>query len=96
MKISDTVKSLFQRRPRTAVGGIPELAVVEFTHEVGGHPVGTVGTVVMAYPEADGYTVELGDGEGNTVDLVDTRGEDLRVTHVLDRDLVLRPVREPD
>jgi hypothetical protein len=94
MKISDTIKSLFQQRPRTAVG-IPEHAVVEFTHEVGGHPAGTVG-VVMAYPEADGYTVELGDGAGGTVDLVDTRGEDLRVTHVLDGDLVLRRVREPD
>lgn len=62
---------------------IPELAVVEFTHDIGGHPRGAVGTVVDAHPELDVYTVELSDGAGRTVDLVDTRGADLRVTHVI-------------
>ena len=62
---------------------IPELAVVEFTHEIGGHPRGAVGTVVAAHPDVDVYTVELTDGAGRTVDLVDTRAGDLRVTHVV-------------
>jgi hypothetical protein len=62
---------------------IPELAVVEFTHEIGGHPRGAVGTVVSAHPEADVYTVELTDAAGRTVALVDTRGDDLRVTHLV-------------
>lgn len=63
--------------------GIPELAVVEFTHEVRGHPKGAVGVVVSAHPEEDAYVVELADGAGRTTDLVPTHSEDLRVTHVI-------------
>jgi Domain of unknown function (DUF4926) len=62
---------------------IPELAVVEFTHDVDGHPRGAVGVVVSARPDEDVYVVELADAVGRTVDLVPTRGEDLRVTHVI-------------
>jgi hypothetical protein len=62
---------------------IPELAIVEFTHELGGHPSGAVGVVVSAYPDEDVYTVELVDGMGRTTDLVAARGEDLRVTQVV-------------
>jgi hypothetical protein len=62
---------------------IPELAVVEFTHEVNGHPRGAVGVVVSAHSESDSYTVELVDGGGRTVDLVAARGDDLRVTHIV-------------
>jgi hypothetical protein len=62
---------------------IPELAVVEFTHEVRGHPRGAVGVVVSAYPRDDVYTVELSDAAGRTTDLVEARGEDLRVTHIV-------------
>lgn len=63
--------------------GIPELAVVEFTHEIEGHPKGAVGVVVDAYPEVDAYTVELADGLGRTVALVPARGDDLRVTQLI-------------
>ncbi|HEX5246549.1 MAG TPA: DUF4926 domain-containing protein [Gaiellaceae bacterium] len=62
---------------------IPELAIVEFTHEVGGHPSGAVGVVVSAHPDEDVYTIELVDAAGRTVDLVAARAEDLRVTHVV-------------
>ena len=63
--------------------GIPELAVVEFTHEIEGHPKGAVGVVVAAYPDEDVYTVELADAAGRTTDLVSARGHDLRVTHLI-------------
>ena len=66
----------------TVATEIPELAVVEFTHEVDGHPKGAVGTVVSAHPEDDAYTVEIVDPKGRTVDLVPARGEDLRVTRL--------------
>jgi hypothetical protein len=62
---------------------IPELAVVEFTHNVDGHPRGAVGVVVSAHPDSDSYTVELVDGLGRTIDLVAARGDDLRVTHIV-------------
>jgi hypothetical protein len=62
---------------------IPELAVVEFTHELKGHPSGTVGVVVAAYPDVDVFTVEVVDGAGRTVDLVPARGDDLRVTQII-------------
>jgi hypothetical protein len=62
---------------------IPELAVVEFTHDLAGYPRGTIGTVVVAHPEDDAYTVEITDAKGRTLDLVDARAEDLRVTRVL-------------
>jgi Domain of unknown function (DUF4926) len=63
--------------------GIPELAVVEFTHKMRGHPKGAVGVVVSAYPDADVYTVELADAAGRTTDLVAARSDDLRVTHLV-------------
>lgn len=59
---------------------IPELALVEFTHELAGYPKGTVGTVVSAHPEDDIYTVEISDAKGRTLELIHARGEDLRVT----------------
>jgi hypothetical protein len=62
---------------------IPELAVVEFTHELRGHPRGAVGVVVSAYPDDDVYTVELADAAGRTTDLVEARGDDLRVTDII-------------
>lgn len=62
---------------------IPELAVVEFTHEVDGHPRGAVGVVVSAYPDEDVYTVELADAHGRTVALVPARGDDLRITDLV-------------
>jgi len=62
---------------------IPELAVVEFTHELRGHPRGSVGVVVSAYPDEDVYTVEVADGAGRTLDLVAARSDDLRITHVI-------------
>ena len=61
---------------------IPELAVVEFTREIEGHPAGAVGTVVSAHPDEDSYTVELVDAKGRTVDLVEARGDDLRVSWI--------------
>ena len=61
---------------------IPELAVVEFTHEVNGHPRGAVGVVVSAHPDEDTYTVELVDGAGRTADLVHARANDLRITEI--------------
>lgn len=62
---------------------IPELAVVEFTHDVEGHPQGAVGVVVSAHPEEDVYTVEIADAQGRTVDLVPVCADDLRVTEVV-------------
>jgi hypothetical protein len=62
---------------------IPELAVVEFTHELAGHPQGTIGTVVVTHAEDDAYTVEVVDAKGRTLDLVDARAEDLRITRVV-------------
>lgn len=62
---------------------IPELAVVEFTHELGGHPQGAVGVVVAAFPREDVYTVELVDAAGRTTDLVSARGDDLRITQIV-------------
>jgi hypothetical protein len=62
---------------------IPELAVVEFTREVEGHPAGAVGVVVSAHPEDDAYTVEIVDAQGRTVALVPAQGDDLRVTQLL-------------
>jgi hypothetical protein len=68
------------RRKMVVALEIPELAVVEFTRDIEGHPAGAVGTVVSAHPEDDAYLVELVDAQGRTVDLVETRGEDLRVS----------------
>jgi uncharacterized protein DUF4926 len=62
---------------------IPELAVVELTREVSGHPRGAVGVVVSAHPDEDAYTVELVDGAGRTTDLVHARAGDLRVTEIV-------------
>jgi hypothetical protein len=62
---------------------IPELAVVEFTHDLGGHPQGTIGTVVVTHPKDDAYTVEITDARGRTLDLVDARAEDLRLTRLV-------------
>lgn len=62
---------------------IPELAVVEFTREVEGHPAGAVGVVVSAHPDEDMFTVELADARGRTVDLVAASSEDLKLTHVV-------------
>jgi hypothetical protein len=62
---------------------IPELAVVEFTHDLHGHPSGAIGVVVSAHPDEDVYTVELADASGRTTDLVEARGEDLRVTDLV-------------
>lgn len=62
---------------------IPELAVVEFTREVDGHPSGAVGVVVSAYPDEDVYTVELVDATGRTTDLVTVRGDALRITRIV-------------
>jgi Domain of unknown function (DUF4926) len=62
---------------------IPELAIVEFTHDVDGHPKGAVGVVVSAYPREDVYTVELVDAAGRTVDLVSARSEDLQITRIV-------------
>jgi uncharacterized protein DUF4926 len=59
---------------------IPELAVVEFTRELEGHPAGAVGAVVSAHPEEDAYLVELADAKGHTVALVPAQADDLRVT----------------
>jgi uncharacterized protein DUF4926 len=59
---------------------IPELAVVELTQAVEGHPPGAVGTVVSAHPEEDWYTIEFTDAKGATVDMVSARADDLRVT----------------
>ena len=66
-----------------ATTSIPELSVVEFTHDLDGHPRGAIGVVVSAYPKDDVYTVELVDAAGRTTDLVPARGEDLRVTHIV-------------
>lgn len=68
----------------TVATEIPELAVVEFTHPIEGHPQGAVGTVVSAHPEDDAYTVEISDAQGRTVDLVPACSEDLRVTQLHD------------
>lgn len=62
---------------------IPELAVVEFTHEIAGHPQGAVGVVVSAHPREDVYTVELVDAAGRTTDMVSAHGDDLRVTQIV-------------
>jgi hypothetical protein len=67
---------------------IPELAVVEFTHDLTGHygsthRRGAVGVVVSARPERDEYIVEVSDAKGRTVDLVAARGDDLRVTRII-------------
>jgi quinolinate synthase len=62
---------------------IPELAVVEFRHDVDGHARGTTGVVVSAHPETDAYLVEIADADGRTVALVDAASNDLRVTDVL-------------
>jgi hypothetical protein len=62
---------------------IPELAVVELTHTLLGHPSGAVGVVVSAHPAEDSYTVEFVDAAGHTADLIHARGEDLRVTRVV-------------
>jgi hypothetical protein len=61
---------------------IPELAVVEFIHDVDGHHRGTVGTVVSPHPEDDVFIVEISDAKGRTIALVPARGEDLRVTRL--------------
>ena len=62
---------------------IPELAVVEFTRDIDGHPRGAVGVVVSAYPDEDTYTVEIADAAGRTLDLVPARGDDLRITQIV-------------
>jgi hypothetical protein len=61
---------------------IPDLAVVELTREIAGHPAGAVGTVVSAHPEDDAYTVELSDAHGRTTALLLARADDLRVTEI--------------
>jgi hypothetical protein len=66
----------------TVATDIPELAVVEFTSEVGEHPRGAVGVVVSAHPEDDAYTVELVGADGETLDLVSVRSSDIRVSRL--------------
>jgi hypothetical protein len=61
--------------------GIPELAVVELTHDLEGHKAGAIGVVVSAHPSEDAYLVEFVDAKGRTTALVDARAGDLRVTH---------------
>jgi hypothetical protein len=46
--------------------------------EKDGHPQGTAGAVVDAYPEAERYTVELFDDEGETLELVDVLAGEIR------------------
>jgi Domain of unknown function (DUF4926) len=62
---------------------IPELAVVELTHDVAGHPAGAVGVVVSARAEDDSYIVEFVDPSGRAADIVFASGDDLRVTSVV-------------
>ena len=59
---------------------VPELAVVEFTRPLAGHPQGAVGVVISAHPEEDWYTVEITNGYGRALALVPARSGDLRVT----------------
>jgi hypothetical protein len=46
--------------------------------EKDGFAAGTEGAVVDAYPEADRYTVELFDDDGDTLDLVDVLVDEIR------------------
>jgi Domain of unknown function (DUF4926) len=62
---------------------IPELAVVELTRDIDGHPAGAVGVVVSAHPEDDSYTVEFVDSAGRATDIIFARSDDLRVTQVV-------------
>jgi Domain of unknown function (DUF4926) len=76
--------SAITRRSRMAVAAeIPELAVVELTRDVDGHPAGAIGVVVSAHAEDDSYTVELVEASGRAADIIFTSGEDLRVTAVV-------------
>ena len=59
---------------------IPELAVVELTHAIDGHPSGAVGVVVSAHPEDDSYTIEFVDPAGRAEDFIFARSGDLRIT----------------
>jgi len=59
---------------------MPELAVVELTHELEGHPAGAVGVVVSAHPDEDSYTVEFVDSAGRAEDIIFASSEDLRLS----------------
>jgi hypothetical protein len=59
---------------------IPELAVVELTRDLDGHPSGAVGVVVSAHPEDDSYTVEFVDASGRAADIIFASGDDLRIS----------------
>jgi Domain of unknown function (DUF4926) len=59
---------------------IPELAVVELTHDMEGHPAGAVGVVVSVHPETGSYTVELVEPSGRAADIIFAGSEDLRLT----------------
>ena len=51
---------------------------VTLTVEKDGHARGTRGVIVDAYPQADRYTVELVDEDGDTLDLVDVLSREVR------------------
>jgi 3-deoxy-D-arabino-heptulosonate 7-phosphate (DAHP) synthase len=66
------------------------MAVAEATHlklhdsitlavEKAGYAAGTRGVVVDAYPDAERFTVELVDGNGDTLDLVDVLAREVRL-----------------
>ena len=44
-----------------------------------GFAAGTHGVIVDAYPEADSFTVELVDEDGETLDLVDVLAREVRL-----------------
>jgi hypothetical protein len=59
---------------------IPDLAVIELTHELDGHPTGAVGVVVASHPDEDSYVIEFLDSSGRAADVIYACADDLRVT----------------
>jgi hypothetical protein len=56
--------------PTSSVRVLQELDYVQLARDVHDYETGTRGTVIAAHPDADSYTVELHDEEGETLEAV--------------------------